>query len=251
MIRERNRIIPHSLGIFFAFALILAMVILICFTSSCSNQKKEKSSSPQTKGEKGDDFILLGSRGTILEASLNLMKTSKDYKSSPDGIFNSMKVGDTEVDVEIDLDNSYACSYNDRRRVVCYPLKQIVLPQKGEKKPICFLHYFDEKGMSTFFHVVVELPEEIEKDDETDDLLKFSPYAVWFLSPKDESYGLVRSRILEKSVLIEEEAFKKFNSSRRTVLMGTNSLDENKFLFIFFKMPALPDQLFQIYMRWY
>lgn len=249
LIRKKNLYNPLARGIFFAFALMITASCFACITIGCSNDKRANPKSPSSSSEKEGNFILLGTRGGVLEKSVGMMKESTDYPSNEDGIFNRMKIDSGEVQVEIDLDNIYASSYSDQRRVVCYPLKNLSLPQPGEKKPFCFLHYFDDKGMSIFFHVVVGLAEDTKPIEQTEPKLSDAPYQVWFLSPTGESYGLVRSRILDISDLSKDEAFNKFR--RRTMLIGTNSLDENKFLFVFFKIESLPDKIFQIYLRWY
>jgi len=244
---------PLARGIFFALCVLATGMMLACFVNGCSKSKESPKKPESIDETRGGEFILMGNRGSILESSMKIMASSGDYEKDANGVFNRMMVGKQSAQVEIDVENAYACSYPDGRRVVFYPIKGVLLPKAGEKQPFGFLHYFDDKGMSIFFHVVVGLPGGKTKQNQSEitDSLASSDYQVWFLSPKEESYGFVRSRIFKKSVLADEEAFRKFNSSKRTVLIGTNSLDENKFLFIFLKIPAWEDKIFQIYQWWY
>ena len=249
MVRSKTN--PLARGIFFALCALVIGVITTSFITGCSKPKEQSQKSDMVDETKGGEFILLGNRGSILDSSLKMMASSTDYEKDANGVFNRMKVGEEYVPVEVDVENAYACSYADGRRVVFYPIKGVTLPNTGEEKPLGFLHYFDDKGMSIFFHVVAGLPQQKVKQSEKEISSGNSNYQVWFLSPREESYGFVRSRIFKKTELADEEAFRKFNSSRRTVLIGTNSLDENKFLFVFLKIPAWEDRIFQIYQWWY
>jgi hypothetical protein len=242
---------PLARGIFFALCALFMSVMTVCLLNGCAKSKPPAPKAEVSDEAKGGEFILMGNRGSILDSSMKMMAVSTDYGKDANGVFNEMKVGDVIVPVEVDVENAYACSYVDGRRVVFYPIKGVILPSEGEKKPLGFLHYFDDKGMSIFFHVVSGLLQEKIKKSEKEISQGVSEYQVWFLSPKEESYGLVRSRIFSKSELADEEAFKKFDSSRRTVMIGTNSLDENKFLYVFLKIPAWEDKIFQIYQWWY
>lgn len=219
--------------------------------SGCQKQEAPKSDTTQKSTERNDKFILLPPFLKIQEQSIELMKSSTDYKSGESEVFNLMYIKGEEVKVELDLSNLYATRYPDSRKVVFYPAKTLKLPEENEIIPFGFLHYFDDNTLNVFFQVQVSYSSELIPEETPSDSPPSSHYGVEFLDKEGKTFGLVRSRILNKSDLLEEEAFRKFDTSRRTVQIGTNSLDENKFLFIFLKIPGMDDTIFQIFQRWY
>lgn len=244
---------PLSRGIFFALIIVLSILFSLSMLCSCS-KKKQSSTNPSdaSSEEKSGEFILLGFRPSIMETSIQMMKKCTDFKSGESPTFNLAHIGEKQIPVEIDIENAYASIYPDNRKVVFYPVKSIRIPLENEVIPCGYLHYFDDNQLNIFFEIIISLPrEKVFETPSTGDAPPPSRYQARFVSNAGDFYGLARTRILEKTELQDEEAFRKFDSSKRTVLLGTNSLDENKFLFIFLKIPGWDKQVFQIYQRWY
>ncbi len=242
---------PLKRGIFFAFLLGFLIVGNMFAISGCNagNQSATKQDEPSNGSD--DEFILMGYRANVLEKSLELIRARDDFSSSDEYISTYVQINNAPVPVQIDTQNAYPCAYPDNRMFVYYPLTTIRLPNVSETIPIGFIHYFDDKQMNAFFHVISSISTDEGKITEVSDAPPSSEYGIVFQSLDGLQYGIAGSRILNKSDLTDEEAFRKFDTSSRKVLVGTNSKDENKFLFIFVKIPGWDNRLFQIFYRWF
>lgn len=237
--------IPLHRGIFFILSILLMVL------SGCGNDAEKKNVQDTSASDRGDEFILLGFRNSVLDTSVQQMASADVFKSGESDLFNIALIGEETVSVEIDLANAYACIYQDGRHVAYYPLKNMRLPKLDETLPLGFLHYFDTNKMTAFFEILVSLPKEPTLLPDSAGAPQHSEYEIQFMGPNNKSYGIPRSRLLDKNDLSEEEAFRKYETSSRTVLLGTNSYDENKFFVLFLKLDELDSQLFQVYMKWY
>lgn len=236
---------PLKRGIFFAFLLSVLILGNMFVTFGCSDANESETPINETSNEDDGEFILMGYRANVLEKSLDLIKARDDFSVSDEYISTYVQINNAPTPTQIDIQNAYPCAYPDNRMFVFYPLATIRLPNPSENIPIGFIHYFNDLKMNEFYHVVASVNNEMEKGDDE------SEYEIIFQSLDGLQYGIAGSRILNESELSDEEAFRKFDTSSRKVLVGTNSKDENKFLFIFLKVPELDNQLFQIFYRWF
>ena len=237
--------IPLHRGIFFILSILLMIL------AGCGNNAEKKTVQDPATSDREDEFVLLGFRNSVLDLSVQLMAGTDVFKSGESDTCNNALIGEESVPVEIDMANAYACIYPDGRHVAYYPLTDMRLPKIDETLPLGFLHYFDTGTMNTFFEILASLPKESTLLPDSASAPPHSEYEIQFLGPNKKTYGIARSRLLNKSDLSEEEAFRKFETSSRTVLLGTNSFDENKFFVLFLKLDELENQLFQVYLKWY
>lgn len=242
---------PLKQGIFCAFILGFLILGNMVAMPGCGTDNQPEPKDKETSKESEDTFILMLYRDNVLQKSLELINESDDFTSSEMNISSSVEINGVTEQVQIDAQNAYPCAYPDNRMFVFYPCANIKLPEGEETIPIGFIHYFDSKQMNIFFHVIVSISTEDESILEPSDALPSSEYKIVFQSRDGSQYGLAGSRILDKSDLADEEAFRKFDTSSRTVLVGTNSMDENKFLFVFLKIPGWDNKIFQIFYRWF
>ena len=240
---------PLFRGIFFISILVLFAAPFLIIDCKSNSEPAPAPASEENDNE--DEFILMVSSEPVLEKSVGLMKESPDYKSAESELFNLITCANVNYPVILKASDAYACTYPDGRKVVFYPVSDLRLPEEDETRPLGFLHYFDDNQMNIFFQVLTSFSSKNEIEEVSKDVPPASRYRIIILSKEENRFGLPGSRILDKSGLSDEEAFRKFNASSRRVLIGTNSSDENKFLFVFLKIPGLEDQIFQIFHRWY
>ncbi len=251
MIQLKFKSNPLKQGIFYVFFLGFLILGNMIAMPGCGSGNQPEPKDKETSKESEDTFILMGYRDNVLNKSLELINASDDFTSSEMNISSDIKINGVAEQIQIDAQNAYPCAYPDNRMLVFYPCVNIKLPEGDEIIPIGFIHYFDDKQMNEFFYVITSMATEDENIIESSDALPSSEYKIVFQSGDGSQYGLAGSRILDKSGLTDEEAFRKFNTSSRTVLVGTNSMDENKFLFVFLKIPDWDDRIFQIFYRWF
>jgi hypothetical protein len=245
LIPEKNMTIPLHRGIFFILSILLMIL------SGCGNNAEKKTAQDASTSEREDEFVLLGFRNSVLDLSVQMMAGTDVFKTGKSDRLNTAYIGEESVPVEIDMENAYACIYPDGRHIAYYPLTDMHLPKLDETLTLGFLHYFDSGTMNMFFEVLVSLPKQPTMLPDSPAAPPHSEYEIQFLGPNKKPYGIARSRLLNKSDLSEEEAFRKYETSSRTVLLGTNSFDEDKFFVLFLKLDELESQLFQVYMKWY
>ncbi|MFH1515961.1 MAG: hypothetical protein ABIG42_10940 [bacterium] len=240
---------PLFRGTFFVPLLVIFAALFLVI--GCTSNPAPAPAPAVEEKVKDDKFILMVSSEPVLKKSVQLLKECPDYKSSESELFNLMTFENDNFPVKLEISDAYGCAYPDGRKVVFYPVSELRLPEEDEIRPLGFLHYFDENQMNVFFQVITSCSSKNEVGQGYDGVLSGSRYKIFILSKEGKRFGLPGSRILDKSDLTEEEAFRKFNASSRRVLIGTNSLDRNKFLFIFLKIQGLEDQIFQIFHHWY
>lgn len=219
--------------------------------TGCAGNEEPRESTLVEPQERQDEYWLLPLFPAVMERSLELMSESDDFKSGESEIFDLAYINGVGVPVQLDIDNMYATRYPDERKIVFYPVKPMNLPDIDSTNVVGFLHYFDNITLNIFFQVLVTNSDSAPLRDSREDQVPPSIYLVHLVDNKGQTYGLTQSRILMKKDLEDEEAFRKFEASRRTVQIGTNLVDKNKFLYIFIKIPQWDDQIFQIYLRWY
>ncbi|MCD6217335.1 hypothetical protein J7L05_05680 [bacterium] len=251
LIQEKFKSNPLKQGIFCAFILGFLIFGTMIAMPGCGTGNQPEPNEKVASKESEDTFVLMGYRDNVLQKSFELINASEDFISSEMNISTNIKINGVAEQIQIDAQNAYPCAYPDNRMLVFYPCANIKLPEDDETIPIGLIHYFDDLQMNVFFYVIASMSTGDEMITESSDALPSSEYKLVFQSGDGSQYGIAGSRILNKSDLADEEAFRKFDTSSRTVLVGTNSLDENKFLFVFLKIPDWDDRIFQIFYRWF
>lgn len=170
-----------------------------------------------------------------------------------DGIYDTVKIGDMELTCEIDEANAYGITYLDGKNVVYYPSFDASIPDAGEYALNGFVHYFDPKGMSIYFAVVLNRLSNIEEEALSKANKKLVPYRADFIDSNGLRVGIPTLILLSHSKLIYNADFQRFSKSTDTILLAHNpeaSLT-NRELYIMRKIPDLKDSLLLIHYKWY
>ncbi len=187
---------------------------------------------------------------------IELSKIKKESESvfsdtDGDGIYDTLTMGDMELTCEIDEANAYGITYLDKKNVVYYPAFDSSIPKPGEYALNGFIHYFDPKGVSIYFAVVLNRLSDIEEEALRKTKKKLVPYRADFIDSNGLRVGIPTLILLSHSKLIYNADFQRFSKSTDTIMLAHNPEATNRELYIMRKIPDLKDSLLLIHYKWY
>lgn len=203
-------------------------------------------------------FKVLEKDTTIIQDSRKIKESGSVFQDQDaDGLYDTVFVRETKLSCEIDEMNAYGVQYVDGPSIVFYPSVNNVLPRPGESALVGFVHYFNDKGSSLYFAIVMTRISEKEEEamkkmpSKANKKKSILPYQVDFIDSNGLRVGIPSLIMIPHSKLLYNADFQKFNKSTDTVLLGTNPAATNRELYIFMKIPEKLDNLVLIHYRWY
>lgn len=198
------------------------------------------------------NFKILERDSAVVEQSKKMRESGSVFSDrNGDGIYDAVKIRDEQLKADIDVANAYGASYLDGNKVVYYPISNPTIPTPGNLGLFGFVHYFDNKGLSVYFAVIIYRLSQIEEDALKQSGKKVVPFSADFVDSNGLRVGVPTFLMIPHSKLTYNAEFQKFNKSPETVLLGTSPSAPNRELFIFHKLPDNKDSLMLIHYRWY
>jgi len=144
---------------------------------------------------------------------------------------------------------SYASSGDVTRRVAFYPAREIRIPRDDEFMCFGWVHYFDEKQLSNWFACVIyKIGGE---DNPPAGTKKTSPYKADFIDRAGNRVGTPALLLLNTSAVASNPDFQRWQKANNEVILGYNPIAENREVFIFRKLPQIPDKVMTVFFRWF
>ncbi|HYE78238.1 MAG TPA: hypothetical protein VEI97_09645 [bacterium] len=215
---------------------------------------------PQGEGGKKQQFQVAAtdeaSRTAVIAKSRARKGQFDAFKDrNGDGIFDQVTIpGVGDLPVDIDLNEAqgftYATSGDTTRRVVFYPAREAKIPRDSEFLCFGFVHYFDDAQLSSWFACVVyKVPDQAKV--EAQGTKKLSPYKADFIDRAGNRVGTPALLLLNTSAIGSNPDFQRWQKADNAIVLGYNPIAENRELFIFRKLPQIPDKVMMIFFRWF
>ena len=108
-------------------------------------------------GQQGrGNFKVFDREPIVVEQSKKMRESGSVFLDQDgDGLYDSLKVRSQILQADMDIANAYGVTYLDGKKVVYYPVDDLIVPNPGELALFGFVHYFDNEGLSLYFAVVL------------------------------------------------------------------------------------------------
>ncbi|MFH1676587.1 MAG: hypothetical protein ABIC40_06135 [bacterium] len=203
--------------------LTLFLVIILCGTAAAQ------------------DFMLRESDPAVVASSLEQKAITNVFEdTNNDGIFDTAIINGLRVEGSIRVADAEGFKYEDGRNIVLYPSEWTGLPKPGASAILGFIHYFDEKNISTYLAIVAQ---QALGDDTTHGL------GVFFYDSSGLRVGAPTTMFMEKSHLRVVPIYQEWVAMGKDFGIGTNPV--NSQFFVYVKELGLTDYvllvMFQLY----
>jgi hypothetical protein len=233
--------------IFGSFALAVVLGAL-CLAPADAQGDRKKNHFQVADSEKSPEVIerSLSRKGRQFDAL-------KD--ANGDGVYDTVRIPLIgELTAPLDLGEAQGFTYSSlgediTRRVVFYPCDEVKIPADGEFLLYGMVHYFDDKELSSWYACVVYKVQ--ESDQPAAGGKKLSPYKVDFIDRAGNRVGTPALLLLNTSAIGSNPDFQRWQKQNEEIVLGYNPIAENRELFIFRKLPQLPDKVMMIFFRWF
>jgi len=187
------------------------------------------------------DFLLRESEPEVVAMSGDKTPVTNVFSDTDgDGIYDTITLDGVPIKGTIRKELTEGFQYEDGRYIVLYPTAWSGLPRPGEKAILGFIHYFDDKNLSTYLAIVAE---QAVGDETTAGL------AVFFYDSAGLRVGAPTTVFMQKSRLRTIPIYQTWVELGRDFGIGSNPT--NSQFFIFAKELGLPDSIlivsFQLY----
>jgi len=174
--------------------------------------------------------------------------------TNADGIYDTVnipEVGEFFCDINFAEAQgfSYSSTGDSTRRVVFYPARDVRIPRDNEFLCFGWVHYFDDRELSNWFACVIYKVPGDENAPAT--AKKASPYKADFIDRAGNRVGTPALLLLNTSAVASNPDFQRWQKANNEVILGYNPIAENREIFIFRKLPQIPDKVMTIFFRWF
>jgi len=187
------------------------------------------------------DFLLIPSDPEVVAASLRNASIINVFEdTNGDGIFDAITINGKRLTSQLRIGDAQGFQYEDERNIVLYPANWTGLPKPGESAILGFIHYFDEKNLSTYLAIVGE---QAPGDDTT------NGFAVFFYDSAGLRVGAPTTMFMEKARLRAIPIYQEWVQLGKDFGIGSNPI--NSQFFVMAKDLGLTDDilvvLYQLY----
>jgi len=203
--------------------LTLLLVIILCGTAAAQ------------------DFMLRESDPAVVASSLEHKAIVNVFEdTNNDGIFDAATINGVRIEGLIRVVDAEGFKYEDGRNIVLYPSEWTGLPKPGASAILGFIHYFDDKNLSTYLVIVAQ---QAIGDETTHGL------GVFFYDSSGLRVGAPTTMFMEKSHLRVVPIYQEWVAMGKDFGIGTNPV--NSQFFVYAKELGLTDYIllvmFQLY----
>jgi hypothetical protein len=142
--------------------------------------------------------------------------------SDGDGIYDALTINGRYTKGDIRASEAQGFQFEDGRYIVLYPTSFSGLPEPGQSALLGFMHYFDEKNLSTYLAIVGE---QAAGDDTTHGL------GVYFYDSSGLRVGAPATMFMEKAQLRALPIYQQWVQMGEDYGLGTNPVNSQFFVF--------------------
>jgi hypothetical protein len=187
------------------------------------------------------DILLRESDEEVVALSLEKAPVTDVFEDSDnDGVYDAITLNGKLLTGDLRIELAEGFQYQDGRYIVIYPTTWTGLPEPGEKAILGFIHYFDDKDLSTYLAIVAE---QAIGDDTTAGL------GVFFYDSAGLRVGAPSTVFMQKARLRAVPIYQTWVEMGRDFGIGSNP--SNSQFFIYAKDLGLPDDILVVSFRLY